>query len=333
MSIYYDKAKGQWRYSLNKIIKGERIRATKLLPKAWGQAEALSFDVAETARIVAEATGVKKPERTIEEAVRIYMEEKVPELKAKRDYIREFANMYYMYAGKPISALPEVCREIAQLTKPAAEGKGKNRRIVQVPLANATKRNKIRYLSAACTYAFKYHDFCDNNPAEKVRLPKVRNNRNSAPTRLEMLQIAKHMPRGVCRSAVIVAFYTGMRQSEILRGDVTREMFLAKDTKNGTDKHTPINPRILVHLKHFPSDIEQMKFINEWKKARRKAGLKHYRFHDLRHSAASEMISSGVSLSIVGEVLGHKSPQSTKRYAHLAAKERLAALMTIGRKR
>jgi integrase len=42
------------------------------------------------------------------------------------------------------------------------------------------------------------------------------------------------------------------------------------------------------------------------------------RIHDLRHSYASHLVSSGVSLQIVGKLLGHTQPQTTQRYAHLS---------------
>lgn len=47
------------------------------------------------------------------------------------------------------------------------------------------------------------------------------------------------------------------------------------------------------------------------------AGLRHIRIHDLRHTFASLLASSGQSLLVVGELLGHSSPQTTKRYANL----------------
>lgn len=56
-------------------------------------------------------------------------------------------------------------------------------------------------------------------------------------------------------------------------------------------------------------------------------------FHDLRHSAASEMSYAGVPLFTVGQVLGHKSPVSTQRYAHLYTDTLATAVGQIGRRR
>ena len=56
-------------------------------------------------------------------------------------------------------------------------------------------------------------------------------------------------------------------------------------------------------------------------------------FHDLRHSAASEMINVDIALYTVGAVLGHKDARATKRYAHLATRTLAAAVGQIGKKR
>ena len=60
--------------------------------------------------------------------------------------------------------------------------------------------------------------------------------------------------------------------------------------------------------------------------------MDHVRLHDLRHSAASEMVNEGVDLYTVGVVLGHKDPRSTARYSHHRADTLAAAVGKIGRK-
>jgi integrase len=62
-----------------------------------------------------------------------------------------------------------------------------------------------------------------------------------------------------------------------------------------------------------------------WNKVRRAANLENFRLHDLRHSFASTAISTGTTLAVVAELLGHRSIQTTKRYAHLFDDVRRAA--------
>jgi integrase len=76
-------------------------------------------------------------------------------------------------------------------------------------------------------------------------------------------------------------------------------------------------------LKHF------------WKTVTATARLTDYRIHDNRHTHASHLVSSGLSLPIVGRLLGHTNPMTTQRYAHLAddplrqAAEVMAGKMTL----
>jgi len=55
-----------------------------------------------------------------------------------------------------------------------------------------------------------------------------------------------------------------------------------------------------------------------WRKVLKEAQLEEVRIHDLRHTHASHLVSSGLSLSIVGKLLGHTQASTTQRYAHLA---------------
>lgn len=63
-----------------------------------------------------------------------------------------------------------------------------------------------------------------------------------------------------------------------------------------------------------------------WDRARKDAGLPDVRMHDLRHSAASNLVNSGQSLYVVGSILGHAQAKTTARYAHLASETLLAAV-------
>jgi integrase len=56
----------------------------------------------------------------------------------------------------------------------------------------------------------------------------------------------------------------------------------------------------------------------DWSLIRAAAGLEDVRFHDLRHSFASLLVSAGESWPVIGRMLGHAKTQTTMRYAHLA---------------
>lgn len=55
-----------------------------------------------------------------------------------------------------------------------------------------------------------------------------------------------------------------------------------------------------------------------WRRIRARAGLDDVRIHDLRHTYASNAVSSGMPIQMVGRLLGHTQIQTTMRYAHLA---------------
>lgn len=63
-----------------------------------------------------------------------------------------------------------------------------------------------------------------------------------------------------------------------------------------------------------------------WYTARAMANLEDLRIHDLRHSFASALVNSGMTLYDVKEALGHSSMATTQRYAHLAPQRLLKAV-------
>ena len=88
------------------------------------------------------------------------------------------------------------------------------------------------------------------------------------------------------------------------------------DTKNGERRTIPMHPRVRVLLRYLPLTTQRITLQRGFQRARVRAGLPHIRIHDLRHSAASEMVNAGVDLFTVGRVLGHKDQRSTARYSH-----------------
>jgi integrase len=67
-----------------------------------------------------------------------------------------------------------------------------------------------------------------------------------------------------------------------------------------------------------------------WEDLRDAAGIRDVRLHDLRHSVASVLASSGISLPIIGELLGHATPAMTARYSHIFMDAQRAAIERVG---
>jgi site-specific recombinase XerD len=70
----------------------------------------------------------------------------------------------------------------------------------------------------------------------------------------------------------------------------------------------------------FPGTGTKRHLVNvhdAWQRICKTTGIEGLRVHDLRHSFASQLVSAGHSLSLIGALLGHTQPQTTARYAHL----------------
>ncbi len=130
-----------------------------------------------------------------------------------------------------------------------------------------------------------------------------------------------------------------MRQSEIMnltwqQIDLQRKQIILEKTKNKTCRTIPLaslaldllwqhlQERQLHHNLLFPGKVpgKPMDLRKAWISALKQAGIKDFRFHDLRHSAASYMAMSGSSLIEIGILLGHKHLEVSRRYSHLTQK-------------
>lgn len=313
MPIYRDK--GAFVFEFDRRINGERVRARKRLPRAWNQAQADAFDRQETARLYAVATGASDPDHTIEDAVSLYLKHRVPHLKSGKNIASELGEVFWAYQGRPLSALPDVAKAI---------------QLKAGDLRPATIKNRIAYLRAACRYAWKHHGIGDADPAARVTTPSVKNERHVYLDRGQMLKLAKACMHRPTRAIIRIAFYSGMRLGEIERAKIVGNRFVLDDTKNGAPRIIPIHPKINCCL-NYP---KQTRFITgyHFRAARKEVNMEWLHIHDLRHSAASALINSGVDLYVVGAVLGHKSAVSTARYSHLSTDSLDAAIRKIGRR-
>lgn len=320
MPIRWDKRNKAWRFEFDRYIQGCRHRSSRLLPRGWSQAKADAFDRAESGRLYAVAAGIDDADPLIETAVALYLRDKT-ELKSFQTAAEHLAAIMWAYAGKHMSALAEVASEVnTKRTKARGDGN----------VSDATVKQRLALLKAACRWAWKQHKLTKHDPTQQMQMPGVRNSRHVYRTRAEMLRTARACTNRRARIAIRVAFYTGMRLGEVLRSVPDGDVLVLADSKNGDRRAIPVHPKIRHLLRFLPLTGPKITVQRATARALKAAGLEGTTFHDLRHSAASEMINAGVELYTVGAVLGHRDARSTKRYSHLNTDVLAAAIGKIG---
>jgi integrase len=154
---------------------------------------------------------------------------------------------------------------------------------------------------------------------------------------------AKHSPGPTYRltrlsphvtAAIRLLLFTGCRLREILhlkwaQVDFERGMLFLADSKTGRKPVILAGPALAV-LENLPRigdyviagnnlDRPRHDLQRPWRAITQRAGLHGLRIHDLRHSFAATGAGSGLSLPVIGKLLGHRNVETTSRYAHLAS--------------
>lgn len=112
-------------------------------------------------------------------------------------------------------------------------------------------------------------------------------------------------------------------------------------TKNTDRKHVPLNVEAKTALASLPrfgptvlawpwgEALSRTTLYAAFGRACLAASITDFRWHDLRHSFASHLVMAGVDLHTTGELLGHRDPKSTRRYAHLSPAHKAAAVAKL----
>lgn len=200
-------------------------------------------------------------------------------------------------------------------------------------LASGTVNRRISVIKAACKYAFRKKWTKTNLSAEVEMLPEPAYIRREVdPSMAHKLIQAASTARA--KALIAASAFTGMRLSEVLRIDPKKDVqdgALKVFGKNGEWRMVPILPELEPHLGQFPMRSGWRNVYRGFERAREKAGLT-LRYHDLRHMAATAMVNAGVDSRIIGDILGHKTVQTTRKYTHpsLEAKRKALGAITAG---
>jgi integrase len=133
---------------------------------------------------------------------------------------------------------------------------------------------------------------------------------------------------------LLTALETGMRRGEIMqlrRNDLdmkTGRIYIP-DTIIGEPRHAPASTKLMAVLSKIPPHPEtEVIFAGKdgepfhdvrtsFENACRRAGVRDFHFHDLRHTFVTHMIDAGIELYVIGKIIGHTNATMTERYGHL----------------
>jgi integrase len=192
-----------------------------------------------------------------------------------------------------------------------------------------------------------------DNPARGVKRPPVRKmDRFLSEDEIARLAIAldaeaNRTGNPYPAAAIELLLLTGGRRGEIIglqwqHVDFERQCLRLPDSKTGAKviylnapalEVLAVLPRMSTNPHVVPGKREGGPLVGidkVWFRVRAAAGLQDVRLHDLRHSFASMGVAGGLSLPVIGALLGHKHAATTARYAHLSADPLRAANDVVG---
>lgn len=211
-----------------------------------------------------------------------------------------------------------------------------------------TINRELSVISAAINHARRKWGVSMQNPVKyqwlKPDPPRIRYlNQNEAKTLIT--QADKLRPD--LAQFIKLAINTGCRKTELLTLEWTdiniqkRYLLLwPENTKTGKRRVLPLNQSALEALQAlkqnnatiwvFTTKGRRTKSL-DWlfRKAVKSSGIEDFRIHDLRHTFASWLVSEGVELVKVRDLLGHTSIKMTERYAHLMPNKLLEAVSIL----
>lgn len=278
--------------------------------------------------------------RTLGDTIDRYLSVTLPQAKHRKNASEQTRLLLWwkdQLGARPLANItPAAIAEVRDELTQAKNRKGE-------PLSGATINRRITALSAVMRVAVREYGWIAKNPVPNVtRLAdsKGRERFLSDPERAALLKACTESPCAALAPLVSLALATGARKGELFAlqwvdVDLQRRVARFLDTKNGESRTVPLAPVAVDTLKAWRTDRLPVGPVfpdrpgtvqKAWEAARDAAGLHDFRFHDLRHSAASYLAMSGASLMDIAAILGHKTLAMVKRYSHLSEQHTTAAV-------
>lgn len=252
------------------------------------------------------------------------------------NYNRHLQTRFGTKQLKNISAL-----DVERMKLELKKGTNKNGK----PFTPATIKHQIVLLRRLFNVAIKWRIYSGANPVISVELPKLDNMKTEYLSDDEIGRLRNVLSSWPCRitaSLVKFAMLTGLRRGELFRLewqdiDFGLRLVTLCAPKGGKTTTIPVSGEAIELLQEMgkvpksesPGEFSELVFPNidgtprktirdTWVSIKSKANLPaDFRFHGLRHSWASRMVSNGMDLAVVQSLMTHKHASTTERYAHL----------------
>ena len=299
----------------------------------------------------------KKEAQVIEDAIRYELRLEQAGLKKEKEQTYSFSFMMDLYK-KTSEANNKSVKESKQYSKLLLIYFGKNVNVLSIKpndieefklymISSGRSSSTVnRYLSAlrrAYNIMIK-NDLIDYNPINKVKFFIEDNIRDRYLTKEEWIKLYTNLSE-INRKIVIIALQTALRLGNVLHlnwSQINMSSRVIRITKNYNKGkkiiELPMTDALYEVLLSLKPKESGYVFVNPdtgkpytsiktgFNAALRRAGIKDFHFHDLRRTAATWLLESGVDLKTIQEILGHSHISTTERYLSISSEAKVKAM-------
>ena len=335
MATIREKGPYQWQVQVRR--KGWPTQNATLRTKKQAQAWARKIEYEMDQGLLVDQSAGR--ETTLGDLIVLYLEQVTANRPTEHSRIAEASRLNRFMRDEP-----QLCAHaVTNLTPDHFEAYRDRRKMHRLKngrqIAPSTVNKELMQLKRVIDYRMRRLGIVINplNTQDVKRLPvnDERDVRLSPEERVRLLEACSNMRNRLIRPFIEMGFETGARRGNLLRLEWSDINFanrtaLLRGIKNSRNPEKIINitigltPRAVELLQGLPRTEARVfpmtanAFRKGFNRAREKAGLEHFRFHDTRHERVSSLFEAGWSMIQVMAQSGHRDPKSVKRYANIS---------------